>query len=393
MKIALLTWSEGENDPFTPFNQTLKDEFAQCGREAVLVKIDQEMVGELWKLKQTGLDFAVTWQGLAVNAVGSDSDKSIWDEWQIPLFCIHGDHPSQMLENHNSCSKYVRHLYGVSSFAHYANRHINRDKPALMFKMPFLNQKKIKTALTGDYFVFAKNLDDTLTILESWRNRFPPQLVNLLTSCAILITESLQNNSITDHHALIDEVLNNENLSVLVKLNIGWADEVAVFHWIHQELNKFYRNILAEQILTELKDIPLRIYGRGWERYSAIRNSMHEFHAPMLAKDSEELYYSNFGIVDVAPTFDAIHDRTLRAMACQGGFLIGSNWPHAELVGDTKRDLFFDSRPGQLLKRCEHVMNDPNGHHEKCIDFSMNYQRWASHFEFLRTLELLRIQF
>ena len=192
MKIALLTWSDGENDPFTSFNETLRDEFAKCGREAILVKIDSQISQNIRKLKETGLDFAITWQGLGSNFKNADSNQCIWDEWKVPLFCIHSDHPSQMLDNHQALSSHVRHLYSTSSFNHYANRHIKRTHPALMFKPPILNQQKKLAVQDGNYFVFVKNLDDTFSTLQNWQNRLPPLLLKLLTDCALAITESLQ---------------------------------------------------------------------------------------------------------------------------------------------------------------------------------------------------------
>ena len=40
MKIALLNWSAGENNPLTPFNEKLKLEFEHCGRDVVIVPLN-----------------------------------------------------------------------------------------------------------------------------------------------------------------------------------------------------------------------------------------------------------------------------------------------------------------------------------------------------------------
>lgn len=386
MKIALLTWSAGENDPFTPFNQTLSDEFLKCGRETILVPLDNQLINRLEELKISGIDFAITWQGLGSRIARDNSNMCIWDELDIPLFCMHGDHPSQMPANHYALASHVRHLYTASSFNIFANRHFKRLHPAQMIKPPVLNRKEIDSALDGNYFVLIKNLDDTFNTLQEWQKKIPSSILKILMNCALEIMDSLQNRAATDHHALIDEILTTEGVEI--PGSDGKND--TLFYWMHQELNKFYRNVLSEHIISELKDIPLKVFGRGWDRHASSSNKLHNFHAPLRADESESLYYSRYGIVDVAPSFDTLHDRTLRAIACKSSFIIGSNWPHANLLTSKPENIFFNSLNGNLTHRAMQIIDNPQKHHEQCIEFSENYQRWASHFELLRTIEISR---
>jgi hypothetical protein len=113
----------------------------------------------------------------------------------------------------------------------------------------------------------------------------------------------------------------------------------------------------------------------------------------MNAGDSEILFYSNWGIIDIAPTYDCLHDRTLRAISCQSSFLSGSNWPHSSLMSCFAEDLLFNCNPGHLKERAESVVSKPELHFEKCQGFGRNYQIWASHAELLRNFELLRQTF
>ena len=67
MKIALLNWSAGENNPLTPFNEKLKLEFEHCGRDVVIVplnSLDSSFYQSIARLKEDGLDFAISWQGV-----------------------------------------------------------------------------------------------------------------------------------------------------------------------------------------------------------------------------------------------------------------------------------------------------------------------------------------
>ena len=56
-------------------------------------------------------------------------------------------------------------------------------------------------------------------------------------------------------------------------------------------------------------------------------------------------------------------------------------------------DVLFGSEMPCLKDKAESIARDPDTHLDKCRIFGSNYRRWASHFEMLRTLELLRVQF
>lgn len=393
MKIAILNWSSGENNPFTPFNEKLKHEFEAFGREVVLIPLNSSFPKNLIEAHKEGLDFAITWQGLGTGFSQASVNQCIWDQLRLPLFCIHGDHPSQQPDNHLAFAKYARHFYAAGSFTRYANRHFQRKHAALTFKMPVVNKKTISKKNDGDFFVVLKNLDDTAVTFKNWQSRVPADLLKILIECATAITENMQRESQTDHHFIVDKVLENEKFFSNLPDRYSSLNSHSLYHWIHNELNKLYRNIFSEIILSELKDFPVKIIGRGWERHAAKGNPRHSFHAALNAADSEEFFYSRWGIIDVSPTYDCLHDRTLRAISCKSSFLSGSNWPHAPLISFFSNDLLFNSNIGHLKERAEAVVSDPELHFEKCLDFGKNYQVWAPHSELLRNFELFRSTF
>lgn len=393
MRIAILNWTGGENDPFTPFNATIRNQLARLGRETVLITKDKNLGPNLEASIKRGIDFALTFQGLgsALKAVGSN--VLIWDMFKVPLFCLHGDHPSQMPANHSAQSDYVIHTYCVSSFTHYANRHIPRRRPAMYFKLPMLNEPAKKQEWSGNYFCLPKNLDDTPETYRSWKARFNANLHSFLTHAADAISHSLSTEETTDHHAIVDALMSENENFLRLKAAMNIADELQFFHDIHRELNKFYRNALAQQVLEELEDVPIRIYGRGWERHAARGNKNHLFCAFDKAENADFQYFSNYGIIDIAPAFDSLHDRTLRALANRSAFLIASAWPHKDGFGEDYGALFFNGNPGRLRDRVEKVLADPTAHREQCVRFGLEYRNWASYYDFLRTFELLRATF
>jgi hypothetical protein len=166
MKIGIINWKEGETDPFTVFSLTLREEFEKWGREVVIIPYAKEIGTHLPAARAQGLDFVVTWQGLGSRLRRDGAEVCLWDEWQLPLFCLHGDHPCQNPANHFAGSRYVRHFYSAASFTRYANRHFPRVHAGLTFKVPLLHRRQRAPELSGDFFVFAKNITEPTVTIE-----------------------------------------------------------------------------------------------------------------------------------------------------------------------------------------------------------------------------------
>ena len=167
MNIVLLNWAGGENDPFTPFNEALARKFKAIGREAKIINLDSNFDTNFSNELDRGVDFVVCFQGIGSTIQNTNSNRTIWDDLGIPLMCIHGDHPSLNISNHNGNSHWITHLYCVASFARYANTHLTRQHTAYLNQLPNLFQNAATNAgrYHGNYFVIPKNLDDTQKIL------------------------------------------------------------------------------------------------------------------------------------------------------------------------------------------------------------------------------------
>jgi hypothetical protein len=385
MKILILNWSNGENDPFSLFNETLKNNFELIGRDVVIINLDREFDKNLLNINQIGIDFAITWQG-----IGSDfkfnklSENTIWDDLRINLFCIHGDHPSQMPTNHTATSPFVYHFYSVASFTKFANRNIKRNRAAITFKLPVINEKKLQINKSGNYFVIIKNIEDVKITELKWDKIINRYLYEIIITCSESIKYSLNNGSKTDHHEILDDILSKSSYYISLSLE----DQKTVFNYLHFEFNSYYRNLLSVLIVEKLIDIPIKIIGKGWERFEKLKNPNHIFLEPNSAKESEIHYYSNWGIIDIAPTFDSLHDRTLRAMSNYSNYIIASDWPFKnELLPNN--NLFFNIGDLDFNCKIENIIQNPSKHSDECQVFGDLYKRWATSFELLRMFEFV----
>lgn len=386
MNIVIINWKGGENDFFTYFSTCMKQAIERMGRSVHIVDIDDSMVDKLAAINEEGIDFIILWQGIGLQLGATDTDPTtLWEQLQVPVLCYHGDHPAQMPLNHTATSPWVQHIYSTASFARFANTHLPRRIAATFFPTPNLFTDGVKGQFEGNFFVLPKNLDDLDTTLDRWRAESHQLLGSFLLHAADAIIGEFRNGDRTNHHDIIDGMLDAELMAALCAEFS--SSELAVRMHVHALLDKIHRNTVAEHIVNDLADVPLKIYGRGWERFQLRQNRHHEFLSFDTISDNAFQFASQYGIVDAAPIHDALHDRTLRAMSNRSGFLAGSNWPYETFLGGDYGDLFFDGAAGGLRIKAERVMASPESHREQCRDFARHYQQHCSLFGFVKYLE------
>lgn len=388
MNIAIINWRGGENDPFTYFSACMKQAFEQMGRPTHVINLDDSFMQELTALNDKGIDFVILWQGVGLDIGATDTDPTtLWDRLRVPVLCYHGDHPCHMPGNHKAMSPWVQHIYSTASFAIFANKFFPRKHSGTFFPAPVSFTDGVQGQFEGNFFVFPKNLDDLDSTLEQWRAAPERRVANFLLEGADAIISEFRNGNRRNHHDIIEGMLNAEMMAALCE-DLK-SSELTVRVHIHMLLDKIHRNAVAEHVVSDLRDVPLKIYGRGWERFQLRQNRHHEFLSFDAMSDNAFQYASQYGILDAAPIHDSLHDRTIRAMGNRSGFLIGSNWSSETFLGGDYGDLFFDGAAGALRARAEQVMQSPEAHRARCRDFAQQYKRNFSIFNFTKYLEAM----
>jgi hypothetical protein len=376
MNIILINWKHGENNPFSYFNHHLKILFEEFGCLVNIVDLDEKIGENIARLNRSRkVNLAITHQGLGSNLKVVETKRLLWEELEIKLVCLHGDHPCHAPLNHTTDSSYILHTYCIPAFAAYANRYFQRRFPAIFLGLPSMfRYNETVHERDGDYFVFPKNLDDLEIIYSEWKRTFPTFLSDFLIYTADEITHNYKLGDPKEHHDIINECIEKINLEeFLVKLNI--ADRAEFFHLLHATLDKIYRNTISQCVIEELKDIPMHINGRGWDRFLNKKYKWHTYNSFGEVQFGDKQFYTNYGIVDVTPHRSCLHDRTMRALAHHGCFLSNSKAVFLDTKGVPFNTLFYSGVPNDLRAKAEAVMESPQSHLERCKEFSFIINR------------------
>jgi hypothetical protein len=382
LKVIILNWKSGENDPFTVINNTIRHHFHACGKNVEVI----ELTDGDWPDQLAGLapvEFAFTWQGLGSSVRVRDSNENLWNHLKIPLICLHGDHPSHMPLNHELESHYCFHLYTNADSARYSNRHFRRLRGASVIDIPQLHREPPLGQRAGDYFVLAKNINDLVDTEKSWRERMPKQVFDAFMVAAETLKARITRESYVELHDVLDDLIVQQNLEWLMP-----EANLVGYHDYHSQLDHYLRSHKTVATVAALREFPLRIYGRGWERVARNAPAIHVFERGRDMANSQHLYYSRYGLVDISPS-KALHDRTRRAMVNQGAFLSSAN------LEDTFSDvaqydrLFFSFKAHELGDKCAAVVRAPEDHLELSQQFARTYHERFHFGEFVKIIDSL----
>lgn len=384
MRVVILNWRRGENDPFSVFNATLSQHLRACGKNVELMETASgEWPRRLAQLAPSGIDFVLTWQGLASQVKFGDSGVSLWDYLRVPLICLHGDHPSHMPPNHLLESRYCFHLYTTAEFARYSNRHFRRSRSASFIDTPQLHREPRLTRTCGEHFVVIKNITDPLDTEELWKKKLDEPTFGAYMAAAEALKSRITQVPYVEMHDVLDNLIRERDWQWL-------RPEVnaPAYHQYHSQLDHYLRSHKSVTAVNSLREFPLRVHGRGWERTAQSASALHAFEPGRNMADSQELYYSRFGLVDISAAKE-LHDRARRAMVNGVGFLSSASMEDSFPDIASFSSLFFDFREGELVEKCSEVVADPEMHREVARQFADRYHS-AYHFkEFVNRLDML----
>ncbi len=387
MKVVIINWSKGENDPFSIYSGHLKNALIEHGK--IVEVIDCARSGwteRMMQLHEQGVEFVLTFQGIVSGAKVRKESKEhfFWDLLKVPLIALHGDHPCHAPMNHMLERSYCLHQYNNPDFARYSNQHFRKQFGAKFFTWPIIyREEKLDTALQN-CFVIVKNITDPSVFELAWRTQ--EKRGNEFSNYCLAATESLRSkiktSSYIDIHKEIDDLIEQESWCLLRP-----EENLRAYHHFHSKLAFYMEGFKSIATLEEVRDFPVKIFGRGWDVAKKESSPKHEFCEPKNMADSQSLFYSSYGLIDIAPS-KCITDRARRAMANKQPFISNASMQGQLRDFEEFENLFYDVRPGQLHAVCDRIVSDVASHKEASLNFARFYDRKFSESYFVDQLTL-----
>jgi hypothetical protein len=285
--------------------------------------------------------------------------------------------------NHRLESRYCYHIYCDAEFSRYSNLHFRRARGAMAINLPQIFRETPLNKFEGDFFVIAKNIDDPVDMENGWRQRLPKNLFDAFMVAGETLRSQLTQTSYVDTHTVLDELIKDQNWD--------WFDSVSnsdAYHYFHSQIDFYVRNYKSILALTSVPEFPVRVYGRGWERVANNASPIHEFHTGLNMSDSQMLFYSRYGLIDISPA-KGLHDRTLRAMANRTAFISNASMGDDFSCIDHYDGLFYSQSAQDLAEKCAAIVKAPEAHLELARDFAELYQDRFHVRGFANQLDLL----
>ena len=177
-----------------------------------------------------------------------------------------------------------------------------------------------------------------------------------------------------DVHALVDQVL-----------AVDEAQYHQFYHPLHREMDLYVESYRVALAVNALKDFPLMVVGRGWEFVARSRAAGHSFHRPRSMAESQALFYSDYGLIDLTPS-NEITDRARRALANRQPLLSSAHLRDRVAGAEAYDRLFFDLRPGNMQAHCDRILTHPQQHQALCRAFADFYAATFSEADFVARL-------
>ncbi len=164
--------------------------------------------------------------------------------------------------NHELESRYCFHLYANADFARYSNRMFRRTRSASVIDIPQVHRERRLEGKTGDHFVFAKNIDDPLHTEEMWQRDLSKLEVDVYMMAVETLKSRIAREAYVEMHDVLDDLIAEQRM----ELRLDPEADATAYHQYHRQLDRYMRSHKSIAVVSSLREFPVHIYGRGWDR-------------------------------------------------------------------------------------------------------------------------------
>ncbi|MFT8419201.1 MAG: hypothetical protein ABF636_10300 [Acetobacter sp.] len=259
---------------------------------------DKNWLPKFSALAEEGI--AMAWSHAGIGSGMDVNNENIWDTLKIPFVSVLADPPSWCTKNHFIRSRFVANAYVFSEWLSVQNRFIK--SPQLSTIIPHLgitpNTKRdaIPWRDRPQRMVMIKTGGNHEERRNSWKllpTRWRSILEDTQSVAVRQPTGDVTNIFVDacDHHHLSPE------------------HRVEIFHRLLYELDMYVREHRMNIVVQALLDLPVNIYGRGWD-HMAPRATKAQFHTAFDASHLSSVYAGTQFLVNTSPNVaSSFHER------------------------------------------------------------------------------------
>lgn len=259
---------------------------------------DPDWITQFGRLSDEGI--AMAWSHAGIAALLENNNEIIWDTLKIPFVSVLADPPSWCVRNHFIRSRYVANAYVFSEWLQVQNRFIK--SPQLSTLIPHLgitpNTKRdaIPWRDRPQRMVMIKTGGNPEQRRQSWKN-LPARWRNVMED-ASSVAVNLPTGDITDIF-----------VNACASHNLSTEHRVEIFHGLLHELDLYVREYRMNVVVRALLDLPVNIYGRGWDHLAPLATQA-KFHSAFDATHLSSVYASTQFLLNTSPNIASnFHER------------------------------------------------------------------------------------
>lgn len=308
-KILLFQWRDSAYDSLRYLQDLLGQEFQKMG-----IDIDRVIIGDKeWQSKlQNMLNNEEVLFGMGFSGVGADiyteNNQLIWEATRTPFFNWCCDHPSYYPQRHAIRNQWLIHGFVFPDHARYSCEHFNATGMTthLHLAMPSadaFDKTHIPLNQRNNRIIYTKSGKDINSIEESWK-KFPNPIQKILKNAS----EELFDKNTNQAYKIIYKIAADEGLFL--------SGDNALMLTLNREIDAYIRFKRANFVINSLLDMPIDVYGVGWDHVNWNKAKAAKYHGPIpLAKTSTILPFY-LGSLSIHPfVTGSVHDRNFFAIS------------------------------------------------------------------------------
>lgn len=307
---------------------------------------DSSWTAQVNQLVQQGI--AMAWGHAGIGAKLELEGKCFWDMVKVPFISVLADSPCWRPCNHSVKSDYVVNAYIFKEWLRVQRDFIRAPQSSTLVKagiIPNPARDAIPWRDRPRRMVFVKNGGDAEARRANWQ--VLPRRWRTILEDAATIAIRQPTGDITDIA-----------LAAFEAHGIAPEQRTEILFGLLLELDLYVRDTRSTRLVTSLLDLPVDIYGRGWDHLSS-RATRARFHASFDADALPRIYAETQFFLNTTPNFGSdVHERVSYGLDARCCVVSDENAFMTEKLSGLPTFFGIDPRDTDLPTRMHDIYND-----------------------------------